>query len=114
MVAADALVKGLAPRAELIDVINGVRAYQLLKGDVTVGKIFEAIEAEKAKCGITDWGLSQTSLEDVFLTIVSSVDGGAQDDVVLDVKKKGGDPEQGGVQMGEMNLMNFFKMPWQS
>ena len=95
--AADALVKGLAPRAELIDVINGVRAYQLLKGDVTVGKIFEAIEAEKGRCGITDWGLSQTSLEEVFLTIVSAVDRVQGQDVVMDVKK-GGDPE-GGVQL---------------
>ena len=72
--AAHSVVMGLAPEAELVDTISGTRVYQLAKGgvtQVTVGELFETIEAAKAKCGITDWGLSQTSLEEVFLRIVA-------------------------------------------
>ena len=32
-----------------------------------VASLFEGIEAKKSELGIQDWGLSQTSLEEVFL-----------------------------------------------
>ena len=35
-----------------------------------ISKIFEEMEANKEKLFISDWGISQTSLEDVFLKIV--------------------------------------------
>ena len=55
------------------DAINGVRVYTVPKAAVNVGELFEKIEAQKATLGIKDWGLSQTSLEEVFLTIVANV-----------------------------------------
>ena len=64
------LVMGLAPSAALLDTISGTRIYQLAKS-VGVGELFEQIEAAKGRCGIIDWGLSQTSLEEVFLKIVN-------------------------------------------
>jgi len=41
------------------------------KQDVAIDKLFEAIDESKAALEIKDWGLSQTSLEEVFLDIVS-------------------------------------------
>ena len=64
------LILSLAPKAALRDAINGVRIYQVAKGEVEVASLFEGIEAKKSELGIQDWGLSQTSLEEVFLTIV--------------------------------------------
>ena len=66
------LVLSLAPRAGLRDAINGVRVYQVDKEDVQIDALFEGIEAAREELGIQDWGLSQTSLEEVFLTIVNS------------------------------------------
>ena len=70
--ALEAMVRQLAPSAELRDAINGVRVYTVPKASVKVGELFESIEAQKVALGIKDWGLSQTSLEEVFLTIVSN------------------------------------------
>ena len=70
--ATEALVLKLAPHAALRDAINGVRIYTVQKNDVQIGELFKAIEAAKGELGIKDWGLSQTSLEEVFLTIVGS------------------------------------------
>lgn len=37
---------------------------------LNLGKLFVQLENEKNKYAIKEWGISQTSLEDVFLTIV--------------------------------------------
>ncbi|CAG8546687.1 16969_t:CDS:10 [Funneliformis caledonium] len=39
-----------------------------------IAKLFEEIEKHKAKNDIDDWGLSQTSLEEVFLRIIGEAD----------------------------------------
>jgi len=75
--ATDSLVMGLAPDALLRDAINGVRTYVVPKA-TAVGALFEAIEAKKGELGIQDWGLSQTSLEEVFLEIVAATSNGAE------------------------------------
>jgi len=66
------LVKNVTgARATLREQINGVLVYQVNKQDVAIDKLFEAIDESKAALEIKDWGLSQTSLEEVFLDIVS-------------------------------------------
>jgi hypothetical protein len=37
-----------------------------------VSKVFEELEARKQELAISDWGISQSTLEDVFMEIVSS------------------------------------------
>jgi len=39
-----------------------------MKG-LEVSKIFEELESRKEELAISDWGISQSSLEDVFLEI---------------------------------------------
>lgn len=73
--ATEDLVLSLAPQALLRDAINGVRVYSVQKSQVQIGALFEAIESRKGELGIKDWGLSQTSLEEVFLTIVAATAG---------------------------------------
>lgn len=70
--ALEAMVMNLAPSAQLRDAISGVRVYNVPKNTVNVGELFQAVEAQKEQMGIKDWGLSQTSLEEVFLTIVAA------------------------------------------
>ena len=55
-----------------------MRVYQVDKEDIQIDALFEGIEAAREELGIQDWGLSQTSLEEVFLTIVNSTAGGNQ------------------------------------
>ena len=62
----------LMPQARLVDAINGVRTYIVPKGSVTMSSLFEGMEAKKGEYRIKDWGLSHTSLEEVFLQIVAA------------------------------------------
>ncbi|KAJ3256877.1 hypothetical protein HK104_007075 [Borealophlyctis nickersoniae] len=45
------------------------------EGDV--GVVFERMEEAKERVGVVDWGLSQTTLEEVFLRIISEADANA-------------------------------------
>jgi len=42
-----------------------------------VSKLFEELESKKEELGISDWGISQSTLEDVFMEIVKSYSGKA-------------------------------------
>jgi ABC-type multidrug transport system ATPase subunit len=50
--------------------------FPALKGVLT--SVFEAIEKEKEEVGITDWGIGQTTLEEVFLRLISESDASAE------------------------------------
>jgi hypothetical protein len=39
--------------------------------------LFKEVEGEKGKHGLIDWGISETSLEEVFLKIISDEDANA-------------------------------------
>ena len=49
---------------------------QVPKERVKIDHMFSAIEAKTKDIGIKDWGLSQTSLEEVFLQIVEATSAG--------------------------------------
>ena len=53
----------------------GNAAYQIPSTNLVISELFEVMEEKKDEAGITDWGISQTSLEDVFLTIVRNDEG---------------------------------------
>lgn len=40
------------------------------KDELQISKLFRDIEKNKNKYGITDWGISQTTIEDVFMNVV--------------------------------------------
>jgi len=65
-------VSQLLPAAKLVDHIGGNYTYQVPKAGVTISELFESMEANRNKYAITDWSVTQTTLEDVFLKIVSN------------------------------------------
>ena len=76
--AAGAFVTELLPGAALRDSINGVITYDVPKKTVVMSRLFAQMEQSKERLHIKDWGLSHTTLEEVFLKIVAdSTPGGA-------------------------------------
>eukprot|EP01119_Soliformovum_irregulare_P016294 TRINITY_DN4697_c0_g1_i1.p1 TRINITY_DN4697_c0_g1~~TRINITY_DN4697_c0_g1_i1.p1 ORF type:complete len:870 (-),score=220.23 TRINITY_DN4697_c0_g1_i1:30-2567(-) len=65
----DAYVRSLTPEVELVNAVGNSRIYRLAKTSFKVSELLRRIEDEKMEHGIDDWGLSQTSLEEVFITI---------------------------------------------
>jgi ABC-type multidrug transport system ATPase subunit len=49
-------------------------SYEFPAVDGTIGSLFEQIEQEKSKHGILDWGLGQTTLEEVFIRLIGDED----------------------------------------
>lgn len=75
--AIDAFVKTeLTPAATLAD--SGkeyVRVYLLPKGSVQISRVFTIMQ--RLPEGVREWGLTQTSLNEVFLRIVEEQEGAA-------------------------------------
>ena len=69
--AACAFAMGLLPGAAVRDSINGVVTFDVPKANVVMSKLFAQMESNKQELHIKDWGLSHTTLEEVFLKIVS-------------------------------------------
>eukprot|EP00996_Jenningsia_fusiforme_P000792 NODE_1716_length_1428_cov_47.936911_g1548_i0.p1 GENE.NODE_1716_length_1428_cov_47.936911_g1548_i0~~NODE_1716_length_1428_cov_47.936911_g1548_i0.p1 ORF type:complete len:325 (-),score=68.30 NODE_1716_length_1428_cov_47.936911_g1548_i0:397-1371(-) len=62
---------GLCPGAAEIGLgIKGTATFEIDPATISISQFFMTMEEEKTRVGIADWGLSQASLEDVFLTIV--------------------------------------------
>ena len=68
---AKALVAELLPSAQLISEFAGRLAFEVDKASVRVSTLFAAFEARKVDAGVRDWGISTTSLDDVFLRVVT-------------------------------------------
>ncbi|KAI8925025.1 hypothetical protein BC831DRAFT_284716 [Entophlyctis helioformis] len=52
-------------------------SYEFPPVDGVLSYLFEKIEAEKANYGILDWGIGQTTLEEVFIRLINDDDAGA-------------------------------------
>ncbi|KAJ3196136.1 hypothetical protein HK101_009969 [Irineochytrium annulatum] len=52
-------------------------SYEFPTGPGVISRLFTTIEAGKAQNGVLDWGISQTTLEEVFLKIISDDDANA-------------------------------------
>ncbi|KAJ3338428.1 hypothetical protein HDU93_009524 [Gonapodya sp. JEL0774] len=62
---------------ERIDSFATVGGYEFIPTPGLVGDLFDRLQRESGAHGINDWGLSQTSLEEVFLQIISDEDANA-------------------------------------
>eukprot|EP00009_Paramoeba_aestuarina_P014068 CAMPEP_0201542812 /NCGR_PEP_ID=MMETSP0161_2-20130828/72234_1 /ASSEMBLY_ACC=CAM_ASM_000251 /TAXON_ID=180227 /ORGANISM="Neoparamoeba aestuarina, Strain SoJaBio B1-5/56/2" /LENGTH=393 /DNA_ID=CAMNT_0047950493 /DNA_START=528 /DNA_END=1709 /DNA_ORIENTATION=+ len=60
------------PSAILKDYFPGHLIYSLSQDSFLVSKLFRIMNSEGQKHGVVDWGLSQTSLEDVFLNVAET------------------------------------------
>ncbi|KAG0620187.1 hypothetical protein M758_4G196700 [Ceratodon purpureus] len=72
------LAKSLTPNAKRIYGLSGTQKFELPKSEVSVATVFTAIEQAKQRLQIKAWGLSDTTLEDVFIKVARSVEGGVQ------------------------------------
>ncbi|PRP82363.1 ATP-binding cassette sub-family A member 3 [Planoprotostelium fungivorum] len=67
LIEADTYIRNKYPSARADVVAGGVVNYYVQKEEVDMGTIFGDMKREKKENGITEWSISQTSLEEVFL-----------------------------------------------
>ena len=65
-----AFIEDFLPHANLVTDFNGSLIYLVPLEGTLVSDIFSAMEENKESLGIADWGISQASLEDVFLRVI--------------------------------------------
>ena len=65
-------VMGLFPSACLIDdPIGGVSKFEIGREDVVLSEVFTKLNSDMEEYGIVDWGLTETTLEEVFLKLAA-------------------------------------------
>ena len=57
----------MAPDSTILNSLAGTSNYEIPKNSVKLSKFFSEVEGKKESVGITDWGISNTTLEEVFL-----------------------------------------------
>ncbi|KAJ3113667.1 hypothetical protein HK100_001913 [Physocladia obscura] len=67
----------LPPGWKQIDAFSTNTAYEFPAASHVISDLFQAIEKHKTENGILQWGISQTTLEEVFLRIISDDDANA-------------------------------------
>ena len=70
--AVEALMLSLSQDAKLLTAFGKQLSYTLPLASTDVSKIFNTMEEEKRKRVIVEWGLSQASLEEVFMKVVTA------------------------------------------
>lgn len=65
-------VSNVLPAAVILSEFNGNLIYQIPLGCCKVSNIFSEFEQNKVRIGIADWGISQSSLEDVFMKVIGA------------------------------------------
>jgi len=66
----DSWMTGMFSSATLLEEpISGTFKYEISRGDVVVSDAFEKIVSQKGEVGVTDWGFTETTLEEVFLKL---------------------------------------------
>ena len=63
------LVKGLSPNASKIYQLSGTQKFELPKKSIKIADVFRAIENAKTRFTIQEWGIVDTTLEDVFIKV---------------------------------------------
>lgn len=57
--------------ALLEDSIGGVSKFEISRKDVVLSKVFEQLNSNMAAYEISDWGITETTLEEVFLKLAA-------------------------------------------
>lgn len=70
LVSVKLFISELLPTSHLISEFSNNLAYQVPISKQNLSYIFKEIESNKLRMGIEDWGISQSSLEDVFLKVI--------------------------------------------
>ena len=68
------------PQAEILSTTKDTRVYQVLKQDIVLSEVFDTMQHRGDEVGILDYGVRQTSLEEVFLKIARESEAAFQKD----------------------------------
>ncbi|KAJ6374149.1 hypothetical protein OIU78_029786 [Salix suchowensis] len=66
------MVRRLSPGAEKTYEMAGTQKFEMPKQEISIADVFEAVEVAKSKFPVYAWGLSDTTLEDVFIKVANS------------------------------------------
>ena len=66
---ANTFVMNIIPKAAVLSTTKDTRVYQVLKTDVVLSEVFRAMQDRNDSIGILDYGVRQSSLEEVFLKL---------------------------------------------
>ncbi|KAJ4824172.1 hypothetical protein Tsubulata_011903 [Turnera subulata] len=66
------LVRLLSPNAERTYHMAGTQKFEMPKDEVRIADVFHAVELAKSRFPVYAWGLSDTTLEDVFIKVANS------------------------------------------
>jgi len=67
-------INEILPYAEILNSLAGTQNFQVPRTNVRLSEVFELIEREAKNLSIVDWGITNTTLEEVFLHIVDRSD----------------------------------------
>ncbi|KDP31226.1 hypothetical protein JCGZ_11602 [Jatropha curcas] len=63
------MVQKLSPNAERTYHTSGTQKFEIAKHEVKIAEVFHAVEIAKSRFPVFAWGLSDTTLEDVFIKV---------------------------------------------
>uniref|UniRef100_A0A2P2MFI7 ABC transporter family protein n=1 Tax=Rhizophora mucronata TaxID=61149 RepID=A0A2P2MFI7_RHIMU len=66
------MVRQLSPNAERTYHTFGTQKFEIPKGEVRIADVFHAVEVAKDRFPVFAWGLSDTTLEDVFIKVANA------------------------------------------
>ncbi|XP_024438418.2 ABC transporter A family member 7 isoform X2 [Populus trichocarpa] len=66
------MVQRLSPNAERTYHMAGTQKFEMPKHEVSMADVFHAVEVAKSRFPVYAWGLSDTTLEDVFIKVANS------------------------------------------
>ncbi|WZY72420.1 hypothetical protein YC2023_004660 [Brassica napus] len=66
------LVSTVSPNAKKVYHLAGTQKFELPKQEVRIAEVFRAVEKAKSNFTVFAWGLSDTTLEDVFIKVAKS------------------------------------------
>eukprot|EP00164_Ancoracysta_twista_P000422 GFYU01000572.1.p1 GENE.GFYU01000572.1~~GFYU01000572.1.p1 ORF type:complete len:286 (+),score=101.33 GFYU01000572.1:113-859(+) len=58
-----------APRAKLTYALAGTQRFEIPTDDLEIDEVFETMESQKDELEISDWGMANSTLEDVFISV---------------------------------------------
>ncbi|CAI6001246.1 unnamed protein product [Closterium sp. NIES-64] len=73
--AAAELAKSLSPNAKKVYSLAGTQKFELPTADVNMADVFATVAEAKARISIRAWGIANTTLEDVFISIAKEAQG---------------------------------------
>nr|AIU41627.1 ABC transporter family protein [Hevea brasiliensis] len=65
------MVQQLSPNAERTYHTSGTQKFEMPKNEVRIADVFHAVEIAKSRFPVFAWGLSDTTLEDVFIKVAN-------------------------------------------